>query len=82
MEKFVNKVDKKSKHYSAEDWNVAIDQFVAMCKNYVEIGGRLTAEEQMKYDNARVKFMHSIDANGTEDMAKRVKEEYARVLGN
>ena len=36
----------------------------------------------MKYDNARVKFMHAIDVNGTEEMAKRVKEEYGRMMGN
>lgn len=80
VEKFVNKVDKKSKHYSAEDWDAAITEFVAMNKNYVAVKDHLTDEEQMKYDNARVRFMHSIDVNGTEDMAKRVKEDYANIL--
>lgn len=82
VEKFVNKVDKNSKHYSAEDWDATFDQFVAMSKNYVEFVGRLTTEEQMKYDNARIKFMHAIDVNGTEEMTKRVKAEYARILDN
>jgi hypothetical protein len=81
-EKFVNQVEKKSKHYSAEDWDVAIDEFVHMCKNYVEFANQLTQDEQMKYDNARVKFMHAIDVNGTEEMAKRVKEEYGKMMGN
>ncbi len=81
-EKFVNQVEKKSKHYSAEDWDVAIDQFVHMCKNYVEFADQLTLDEQMKYDNARLKFMRAIDVNGNEDLAIRVKEEHARVLGN
>ena len=74
-EKFVNQVEKK-------DWDVAIDEFVHMCKNYVEFANQLTQDEQMKYDNARVKFMHAIDVNGTEEMAKRVKEEYGRMMGN
>ena len=82
VEKFVNKVDKKSKHYSAEDWDAAIEQFVLMNKNYVDVRKSLTQEEQMKYDNARVKFMHAIDANGTEEMAKRVKEEYGKIMDN
>ncbi len=81
-EKFVKQVEKKSKHYSAEDWDEAIFQFVQMSKNYVEFGTLLTSEEQMQYDNARVKFMHAIDANGTEEMALRVKEEYAKLMGN
>lgn len=81
-EKFVNQVEKKSKHYNAEEWNAAIDQFVAMSQNYIEMDGKLTTDERMKYDNARMKFMHAIDVNGNEDLAIRVKEEYARILGN
>ena len=80
-EKFVNKVDKKSKHYTVEEWDAAIDQFVLMNKNFIEMGDYLTQEERMKYDNARVKFMHAIDVNGTEEMALRVKQEYANMMG-
>ena len=79
-EKFVSQVEKKSKHYSAEDWDAAIEQFVAMSKNYVEYGSKLTQEERMKYDDARLRFMKAIDANGTEEMTKQVKEIYARLL--
>lgn len=82
VEKFVNQVEKKSRHYAAEDWDATCDQFVKMSKNYYEFRYKLTEEEQMKYDNARVRFMSAIDANGTEDLAKRVKEEYARILDN
>ena len=78
-EKFTNQVEKRSKHYSAEDWDVAIEQFVQMCKNYMEFSGHLTPEEQMKYDNARLRFMHAIDVNGTEEMAAKVKEEYSKI---
>lgn len=81
-EKFTDQVEKRSKHYSAEDWDVAIEQFVQMCKNYMEFSGHLTQDEQMKYDNARVKFMHAIDVNGTEEMAVKVKEEYGKMMGN
>jgi hypothetical protein len=80
-EKFANHVEKLSKHYTAEEWDAAFDQFVQMSKNYYEHAGALTNDEQMKYDNARVKFMHAIDANGNEDLARRVKEEYARIMG-
>ena len=81
-EKFVNQVEKKSKHYKAEDWDAAMEQFVSMSKNYVETSPYLTQEERMKFDNARVKFMKAIDANGTEEVAKQVKEVYAKLMGN
>lgn len=80
-EKFVNQVEKRSKHYTAVDWDVAVEQFVAMSKDYVDKSGYLTLEEQMKFDNARVKFMKAIDANGTEEVAMKVKEEYTKVMG-
>lgn len=81
-EKFVNQVEKKSKHYKAEDWNVAVDQFVAMSKNYIDKAAYLTNEEHMKFDNARVKFMKAIDANGSEEVAMQVKKAYAELIGN
>ena len=81
-EKFVNQVEKKSKHYKAEDWNVAVDQFVAMSKNYIDKAAYLTNEEHMKFDNARVKFMKAIDANGSEEVAMQVKKGYAELIGN
>ena len=81
-EKFVNQVEKKSKHYSAEDWTVAVDQFIAMSKDYVDKSKYLTQEEQMKFDNARVKFMKAIYDNGTEEVAMEVKRIYAELMGN
>ena len=81
-EKFVNQVEKKSKHYTAEDWDAAVQQFVLMGKDFVETSSYLTQEELMKYDNARVKFMAAIDANGTEEVALKVKEEYSKLMGN
>lgn len=81
-EKFVNQVSKKSKHYTAEEWDVAVGQFITMCKNYYENSKLLTKEDQMKFDNARVKFMGAVSAAGKDDIARRVKEEYARMMGN
>ena len=81
-EKFVNQLEKKSKHYSAADWDAAVEQFVAMSKDYIEKSGYLTQEERMKFDKARVKFMSAIDSNGTEEVAKKVKKVYADLMGN
>lgn len=80
VEKFVKQTEKYSKHYSAEDWQVAVDQFVVMSKNYVENRRYLSSEDQMRFDNARVRFMGAINANGNEEIAKQVKEAYSKVL--
>ena len=80
VEKFVKQTEKKSKHYSAEDWKVAVKQFEAMSKDYVEVRNALSIEDQMRFDNARVKFMGAINANGNEEIAMQVKEIYGRIL--
>lgn len=80
VEKFVKQTEKKSKHYSAEDWKVAVEQFTVMSKEYVGVKDALSEQDQMRWDNARVKFMGVINANGTEEIAKQVKEIYSNVL--
>ena len=79
-EKFVKQVEKHSKHYSAEDWQVAVDQFVAMSKDYVENWRVLTKDEIMRFDNARLQFMKAIEANGTDDIAAQVKKAYGEIV--
>jgi len=80
VEKFVKQTEKKAKHYSAEDWQVAIEQFVAMSKDYVENRNRLTLEEQMRYDNARVEFVNTVGANGGEELVAQIKETYNQII--
>ena len=79
-EAFVKKAAKLSKHYTAEDWNAALNQFVLMGKNYFEYSRFLTEEEQMRYDNARMQFVNAIDATGDEELAIRLKEEYGKIF--
>jgi len=81
VEKFVKQTEKKSRHYSAEDWQVAIGQFVVMGKDYVENCNRLTEEEQLRYDNARVRFTDAVCTNGSEEMAVQVKKIYSELMG-
>ena len=80
VEKFVNQTEKRSKHYSAEDWQVAVEQFVAMTKNYFENLPNLSSDDQMRFDNARIKFMSAIDANGNTEIARQVKEVYSQIM--
>ena len=79
-EKFVSQVSKKAKHYTAEDWDAAIVQFVQMGKNYYEYRPYFTEEEQMRFDNARMQFISAVDANGDEELALHVKAEYAKIM--
>lgn len=79
-EKFVNQTEKRAKHYSEEDWQIAVQQFVTMSKNYFENAQYLSNEEQMRFNNARVKFMGVITDNGNMEVAKQVKEEYSRIF--
>ena len=79
VEKFVKQTEKKAKHYSAEDWQVAVEQFVVMSKDYVENRDQLTSEEQMHYDNARVRFVNAVGANGGEALVVQIKETYSQI---
>ena len=80
VEKFVNQTEKKAKHYTAEDWQVAVDQFVVMCKDYVENGKRLTEDEQMRFDKARVQFVNTVGANGNDELVGQIKEIYGNII--
>ncbi|MBR5081294.1 MAG: hypothetical protein IKX35_02490 [Bacteroidales bacterium] len=79
-EKFVSQVSKKAKHYNAEDWDAAISQFVQMGKNYSEYKPYFSEQLQMQYDNARMEFIRAVDANGSEELALRVKKEYGAIF--
>ena len=78
-EKFANEVAKKSKRYDAEDWEKAIQEFVQMGKNAFELRGKMTPEEQVRFNNARMKFVGAIDATGDESLSLHMKEEYSRI---
>ena len=79
-EKFVKQVTKRAKNYTTEDWQNAVQQFVAMSKNYVESSRSLTEDEKMRFDNARLQFMAAVDATGNEALAAQVKEAYGSVM--
>ena len=76
-EKFVKQVGKQSKHYSSEDWEFAVHEFVVMCKDFHSNRVNLTEEEIMRFDGARLEMMKAIDANGSAEIAAEVKEIYS-----
>ena len=79
-ETFTKQVAKYSKHYSAEEWQVAVEQFVAMSKDFVEKRSALTEDEIMRFDNARLQFISAVDANGNEELVAQVKELYGNIM--
>ena len=80
VEKFVKQTEKSSKHYTAMEWQIAIEQFVAMSKNYVEFRNAMTEEECNRFDAARLQFMKAVETNGGEEWVAEVKEAYAKVM--
>lgn len=78
-EKFVDQVSKQSKHYNAEDWQVVVNQFVCMGKDFWGNKNLLTESEIMRFDYARLEFMAAIDKNGNEDITAQVKKLYGEL---
>jgi hypothetical protein len=77
-EKFVKKVSKQAKHYTAEEWDATVEQFIIMGKNYVESRRFMTEEERMQFDQTRLDFMQAI--SGNMEVVKQVKEEYSKIV--
>lgn len=78
-EKFVKQTEKRSSHYSAEDWQVAVEQFVIMSKDFAENRSRMNQKDIDRFTTARLDFMKSIQKNGNEDLARQIKEFYNRI---
>ena len=78
-EKFVMQTEKRSSHYTAEDWQVAVDQFIAMSKNFVDKKNYMSEEDVNRFTAARLNFMKSVQTNGNEDLAHQIKEAYSRM---
>lgn len=78
-EQFVKQTAKRAKHYSAEDWQIAVEQFTAMSKNCFEMQKEMSQEDLNRYDKARVEFMKVVTVSGSEDLALQIKEIYANI---
>ena len=79
-EKFVKQTAKRSSKYTAEDWQNAVDQFIAMTKNGFEHWSYMTSDEIQSFEAARLKFMETVHVNGSEDVAMQVKAAYGEIF--
>lgn len=79
-ENFAKQVTRQSRHYNAEDWQVVVDQFVAMSKDFLGNRNVLTEDEIMRFDNARLQFISAVDTYGGEELVAQVKEAYGNIM--
>lgn len=79
-EKFVNYTFDKSSKYTAEDWDVTVEQFVHMCKNYRACEWQLFEKDRERFQLDLNKFMQAVDATGNTDLALEIKAKYAEVM--
>jgi hypothetical protein len=80
-EKFVKQTAKHAKHYTAEEWQVAVEQFIAMSKNCYEFKNEMSQEELDRFTAARLDFMKAIQKNGNDELARAIKEAFNSIEG-
>ena len=75
-EKFVKQTEKRSSHYTVEDWQVAVNQFVDMSKNFIDKKDYMCEEDVNRFTAARLNFLKIVQKNGSDDLARQIKEAY------
>lgn len=75
-EKFVKQTEKRSSRYTAEDWQVAVNQFIDMSKNFIDKKDNMNEQEVNRFTAARLNFMKSVLKNGNDDLARQIKKAY------
>ena len=78
-EKFAKQTVKRSPAYTAEEWNVAIEQFTEMTKDFVEKKHYMSQEDQFRVDAARLEFIKAVSENGNEELVAKIKEVYSQI---
>ena len=78
-EKFAKQTTKRASSYTAEEWKVAVDQFVAMTKDFVEKKHYMSQEDLFRVDAARLQFIKAVSENGNEELVAEIKELYSQI---
>lgn len=81
-DKFVDYTFDKGKRYTAEDWDLTIDEFTTMCKAYKICEWQLFENDRERFQRTLNKFIQAVDATNDADLAARVKERYGKVMNN
>jgi len=78
-EKFAKQTTKRASSYTTEEWQVAVEQFIAMTKNFVENKHHMSQEDMFRVDAARLEFMKAVSENGNEELVAQIKEAYSQI---
>ena len=77
-EKFAKQTTKRASSYNAEEWKVAIDQFISMTKDFAEKKHHMTEADLFRVDAARLQFMKAVSENGNDELVAQIKEAYSQ----
>ena len=78
-EKFAKQTTKRAASYTAEEWQVAVDQFVAMVKDYSDKKHYMSQEDIFRVDAARLEFIKAVGEHGNDDLVAQIKEAYSQI---
>ena len=78
-EKFAKQTMKRASSYSDEEWKVAVDQFVAMSKDFVEKKRTMSEQDVFRVDAARLQFIKAVSDNGNEELVAEIKSLYSEI---
>ena len=76
-EKFAKQTTKRASHYGAEEWKVAVDQFITMTKDFAEKKHHMTEADLFRVDAARLQFMKAVSEHGNDELISQIKEAYS-----
>ena len=77
-EKFAKQTTKRAASYTDEEWKVAVEQFIAMTKDYVEKKHRMSEADLNRVDAARLVFIKAVSENGSDELVAQIKEAYSQ----
>lgn len=77
-EKFAKQTTKRAGSYTEEEWKVAVEQFIAMTKDFVDKKHRMSEADLFRVDAARLEFMKAVSEKGDEELVAEIKEAYSQ----
>lgn len=78
-EKFAKQTTDRSASYTAEEWQVAVEQFISMSKDFVDKKRYMRQEDIDRVDAARLVFIKAVGENGSDELAVQIKEAYKMI---
>ena len=77
-EKFAKQTTKRAGSYNAEEWQMTVEQFVAMTKDFVDKKHHMSEADIFRVNNARLEFMKAVSEKGNDELVAQIKEAYSQ----